>query len=134
MKQLLHITIIILLLIQPISKLWIIVSYQLNKEYIARELCVNRDKPAKCCEGKCYLNTQLAHAEEQEEKSPTSQRSIETLPFWVFCSPIPLFERVVSTVSPAVYIENLLDTVWYDLYKGLKSQTDFATILRPPVA
>ena len=134
MKQLFHITMIILLLIQPISKLWIIVSYQLNKAYIAKELCVNKDKPAKCCEGKCYLNSQLAYAEEQEEKSPTSQHSLEILPFWVFCSPVTLFGDAIATVSPAVYIENPLDTNWYDLYKGLKSQSDFAVILRPPVA
>jgi hypothetical protein len=36
-----------------------IVDYIINKEYIAKNLCVNRDKPKSCCKGKCHLVKQL---------------------------------------------------------------------------
>jgi hypothetical protein len=36
-----------------------IVDYLINKEYIAKNLCVNRDKPKSCCKGKCHLLKQL---------------------------------------------------------------------------
>jgi hypothetical protein len=36
-----------------------IVDYLINKDYIAKNLCVNRDKPKSCCKGKCHLVKQL---------------------------------------------------------------------------
>ncbi len=36
-----------------------IIDYLIHKDYIARNLCVNRDKPKSCCKGKCYLVKQL---------------------------------------------------------------------------
>lgn len=35
------------------------VEYVLNKEFIVKNLCINRDKPHSCCEGKCYLEKQI---------------------------------------------------------------------------
>lgn len=36
-----------------------IIDFLLHKEYIAKNLCVNRNKPKSCCKGKCYLVKQL---------------------------------------------------------------------------
>jgi len=36
-----------------------IIDYLLHKDYIAKNLCVNRNKPKSCCKGKCYLVKQL---------------------------------------------------------------------------
>jgi hypothetical protein len=35
------------------------VDYSLNKNYIAKYLCVKKDLPGNCCQGKCYLSKQL---------------------------------------------------------------------------
>lgn len=43
------------------------ISYDLNKGFIAQELCVNKDKPSLNCEGKCYLNKQLKKAQQQKQ-------------------------------------------------------------------
>ena len=54
---------------QITGKVIVCVQYEWNKEYIAAELCENRDKPSMHCDGKCYLNQQLEKKENQEGSS-----------------------------------------------------------------
>ena len=35
------------------------IEYAINKDFIVKNLCINRYKPHSCCEGKCYLEKQL---------------------------------------------------------------------------
>lgn len=44
---------------QMVVKVGIVAWYNINKEYVAAELCENRDKPELNCCGKCYLNKQI---------------------------------------------------------------------------
>lgn len=39
-----------------------IIDYAINKEYIAKNLCENRNKPKMNCNGKCHLMKQLKKA------------------------------------------------------------------------
>ena len=48
--------------------------YAINKETIAKTLCVNKNKPLLHCNGKCYLSKQLKKAEENEKKQSQSLR------------------------------------------------------------
>ena len=43
-------------MIRPVAPYF---NYLLNKEYIAKNLCVNKDKPESHCEGKCHLVKEL---------------------------------------------------------------------------
>ena len=42
--------------------------YHINKNYIARQLCENKNNPASNCQGHCYLSKQLKKVEEAERK------------------------------------------------------------------
>jgi hypothetical protein len=53
-------TCLILLLFNMVRPAIPILEYGLRKEYIVKYLCENRNKPGCCCQGKCYLNKQLA--------------------------------------------------------------------------
>ena len=44
-------------------------EYQVNKDFIAKNLCINRAKPSCCCQGKCYLNKKMA-ADESQQQAP----------------------------------------------------------------
>jgi hypothetical protein len=46
------------------SKAIALLDYKLNENYIAATLCENRDKPACCCHGKCFLKKQLQKDED----------------------------------------------------------------------
>jgi hypothetical protein len=48
------------------------VYYHLNKQYISRQLCENRNNPKIHCNGHCYLSKQLKKAEQGENKSAAS--------------------------------------------------------------
>lgn len=71
LKYFLSIILVCSFLLQNVSKLVIVINYQVNKEFIAKNLCVNRDKPKSCCEGKCELKKQLDE-EDKKENIPTS--------------------------------------------------------------
>ncbi|OJV19200.1 MAG: hypothetical protein BGO21_21120 [Dyadobacter sp. 50-39] len=53
-------------------KAWVVplvyLDYELRKEYIMANLCVNRDNPIVVCEGKCYLAEKIVEAKKQEER------------------------------------------------------------------
>ena len=53
------------------------VDYAINKEYIAKNLCENRNKPKLNCNGKCHLMKQLkkAGAETPEDGNTTKGSS-----------------------------------------------------------
>jgi len=49
------------LLAATFSQGLIILSYRLNRQYIASTLCINRNNPAAHCNGHCYLKKQLTN-------------------------------------------------------------------------
>jgi hypothetical protein len=58
----------VMLLLSPILlRLGLLGHYQLNKAKITRLHCINRDKPAMHCEGKCYLQEQLEKAQREQQ-------------------------------------------------------------------
>lgn len=68
-----------------------IAYYKVNKEYITRVLCQNRDKPELHCDGKCYLAKKLKE-QQQKQDQQTSDR-VESIPMLqLFASPIASFD------------------------------------------
>ncbi|HLZ87173.1 MAG TPA: hypothetical protein VKQ52_08035, partial [Puia sp.] len=59
------VTILLILLVatQTFSKWCLIAGFQVNRDYIASNLCVNRLNAISCCKGKCFLNKSLADDE-----------------------------------------------------------------------
>lgn len=53
--------------------------YHINKKYIAKVLCENRDKPIPICNGKCFLVKKLK--EQQEKKDKENTEHVENMPF-----------------------------------------------------
>lgn len=51
-----------------LSGLFVFAGFEMNREYIVKELCINKDKPQLHCNGKCYLMKKLKQAEEKEQK------------------------------------------------------------------
>lgn len=55
---------------QSTSNLWIISSFYINQDYIAKNLCVNRFDKIPVCYGICFLSKQLKDNDKQEQKLP----------------------------------------------------------------
>ncbi|HZY35658.1 MAG TPA: hypothetical protein VFE53_03355 [Mucilaginibacter sp.] len=54
------------------STLFIFAGFELNRDYIATHLCINRDKPLLHCNGKCYFMRKIKQ-EREKEKSQERQ-------------------------------------------------------------
>ena len=54
-----------------------LVEYVVNYEYIAKELCINKEQPVLACNGKCYLMSELAKASDTDTQKPLSDKKIE---------------------------------------------------------
>ncbi|ACT93462.1 hypothetical protein [Dyadobacter fermentans] len=55
-----------------------IAYYNVNKEYITRVLCQNRDKPQLHCNGKCYLAKKLKEQQKKQDQQTSSR--VESIP------------------------------------------------------
>jgi hypothetical protein len=58
------------ILIQNLSRVFIYIDFQINRDFIARNLCENRDKPIAVCGGKCYLQKQFEAQTKTEQSNP----------------------------------------------------------------
>jgi hypothetical protein len=55
---------------QTFSKALIVAEYQLNKEYIAANLCVNKSRPKMHCNGRCHMVKKMKQEEKQDQENP----------------------------------------------------------------
>jgi hypothetical protein len=51
------------------------IEYAVNKDYIAKNLCINRDKPKSCCAGKCHLKKELAKSDTSENEGKNNSKN-----------------------------------------------------------
>lgn len=58
------------LLVQSFNKLFIVLDFRLNRSYIARNLCVNRDKPQMHCNGKCHFMKVMKQEQKKDQDNP----------------------------------------------------------------
>lgn len=83
MKRIIAITIFIALLMQTASRLVIIAQFYINRDYIAKNLCVNRNKPQMNCCGRCYLRKKLKQDEKNSNSTSLKNDKFQELAFFV---------------------------------------------------
>lgn len=71
---------VIVLLLNIILPSYILISFELNKEYIVENLCIEKDKEVNTCQGSCHLNKELekitpASDDESNNQAPNLKES-----------------------------------------------------------
>lgn len=56
------------------TKVFVFAGFELNRNYIAEKLCVNKDKPELKCHGNCFLMKKLEEAEKKQQSEKTAQQ------------------------------------------------------------
>lgn len=111
MRSLLVYLLVIAVLLPSISSWGTLAYYHLNKDYIARVLCENRDKPQLHCDGKCYLAKQLKAQQDRQDKE-TTERVQNTTLIQLFCearfsfafvSPARAYQRQLFSYQRSAY-------------------------------
>jgi hypothetical protein len=69
LKGIIAITLTLSILASNLVNVSIGLYYHFNKEYISKQLCVNRNNPQMHCNGHCFLSKQLKKAEQNEKRS-----------------------------------------------------------------
>ncbi|MCE7062219.1 hypothetical protein [Dyadobacter sp. CY343] len=89
---------LIVTILPTFSQWGTIAYYHVNKDYITRVLCENRDKPQLHCEGHCYLAKRLKAQEEKKDQQTGEQvRNLPTL--HLFASPVTIFEFLPKPIA-----------------------------------
>lgn len=100
-------------------------EYVINYDYIVKELCENKEKPALKCNGKCHLAKQLAKAAEEEKSgSSDKKQNVKQEIEIVFCVDI----KAITFVNYETITIKKIDSVYQNLYNS----TALQSIFHPP--
>jgi hypothetical protein len=113
MKFVLVPILIVLMLSQTFSKWLVVIEYNLNKDFVAQKLCINKAKPKLNCHGKCQMMKRLAEEETQNSTNTTNNTSKIKIPELVFSnettqlifsSPVPT--TISYNEEPPFFMDN----------------------------
>lgn len=118
LKYPLTILLILIIGLQTFSKWLVFLDFEINRNFIAAKLCVNRDTRGSCCKGRCYLKRELARDNDQQQPLNNTQKDevhffSEEIAGWTFTLP-PAGEK---NIHP---------------YHCSKSQEYFISVFQPP--
>lgn len=68
MKRILVFLLLLVFTIQITKSFWIISSFHINRDYIAKNICINRFDKIPTCKGQCFLIAELSK-EQKENKA-----------------------------------------------------------------
>jgi hypothetical protein len=71
----------ILQILMQAGSLSALLAYRSNVEFIATELCINRDKPELQCNGKCQLLKEVEKSQHKAADQKSVPNSVSSLPY-----------------------------------------------------
>jgi hypothetical protein len=111
------------ILLQTFSQVVIVADYYAHKDFIAKNLCENRDKPMMHCDGKCCLKKKLAKQAKDQAPTPQNQKSQQTVTLF-------FAETKFEIKHPKpVSIANV-----YFSYNDLRTSSFHHSVFHPPTA
>ena len=104
MKQLLAYLLVAAIGLNVFSELGIYISFKINQDYIAKNLCVERDNPNSTCHGCCQLEKKMKTDEQQKQENSQSTNKKSEIQFFPSDTKIafPNFYRTYKTFIPKV--------------------------------
>lgn len=109
---------VILLLTHVFNERIIQIAFNLNRDYIQSELCINKDNPESNCFGKCYFSNQIKKNQERKQ-SPEYQSNKQTY-----------YLTVLENTECTDYSEDNTHTFEYSF---MYSSSFTSTLFRPPI-
>jgi hypothetical protein len=121
-KKIVPIILSLAFLLQSSAYLLILAGYEVNKDYIAKNLCVNRAKPAMKCNGKCHMHKLMQAQEKRENKGVPGAKNIPQIVLFGFEKQAKL-NNFSKTIIPA-----------FTAYAFRITALHKAAVFHPPVA
>ena len=121
MRRLLSYILISLYFLAMLKPVAPFIEYELNQDYIAEFLCINKSKPELNCKGKCYLMQKLQKAQEESEEEKL-RVNLEDYPVG--------FVSFIKIKPLLLKFEQNNNTHFKELYKG----EVYPELLKPPIS
>src|ERR1700742_2206908 len=103
LRRCLSILLILALAATSFQRYFVYAGFELNHDYIAKNLCVNRNKPWLHCNGRCYFMQKLKQVQENEKKQ-ANQDNLNRLEVSFFQSPVTFdFLKIHTGESTAAF-------------------------------
>jgi len=120
MKSVLLVGLAFVVFFTSMARTVVVADFLLNEEYIAKVLCVNKDKPAMKCNGKCHLAKQL----QKQDNTENSNKNI----------PVREVKEITGIVSQNVnWLPELHQTIVLNFAVQTVQVSKFhASIFHPP--
>jgi hypothetical protein len=97
-------------------------AYELNKDFIAKNLCVNKAKPKLHCNGKCHLMKELKK-EEKRNESPENNSLLKTE-----------LVQICSFTTPFHFSFTVHQAVQYPIITEATCKINSPSVFHPPLA
>jgi len=84
------------------------IDYELNREYIIKTLCIERDKEVNTCQGQCHLNKEIKKnsTQEEEKQQALPDRTFENETFFLSLSSFDPPQSRTINCNECVYLSN----------------------------
>jgi hypothetical protein len=101
LKKVLVFAVLAAVLLQGVNRWVIYIDFQLNRAFIAKNLCVKKEVKNNCCQGSCQLRKRLkeSNTPKNNQKTSRSKREFEQLLFAEMPSKISVFPNAVVNAS-----------------------------------
>jgi hypothetical protein len=115
----LSIALIVIMLLDTCSKSFIVLNFELNKDYYAKVLCVKKNIAGNKCNGHCHLKKELRAEDQRENKAPSSSQVKYEVNY------LNTFSEKLSFFIPQLSVLNF--------YFKVKNEIQFSgSVFRPP--
>ncbi|WP_347841240.1 hypothetical protein [uncultured Draconibacterium sp.] len=81
MKHLVSIILLCSVLLFQFSELVVFLSFKINQDYIAENLCVEKDIEGSTCKGCCQLKKRINEQEQQKKEFPPNHKEKQNIDF-----------------------------------------------------
>lgn len=110
MKKSILFILLLSFLYQNTSSIWIITSFYINQDYIAKNVCINRFDAIPVCNGKCFLKEELSADAEKEQQIPNIKNK-EVQPLFhetVNYNPVTTYIQTITQIDYPEYTPNFI--------------------------
>ncbi|OIN59077.1 hypothetical protein [Arsenicibacter rosenii] len=124
MRSVLVYILLFAIMLPTVSPWGTIACFQLNRDYIARVLCENRDRPQMNCNGQCYLAKRLKAQQDKQDKETTER--VQNLPG------LQLFWQAPAVLSVSTDVIDLTGHSTHFIYLLKHYSAPLTGLLQPP--
>jgi len=116
-KKIISIVLACLMFFVSFQKIWVLTAFEINRDFIIANACVNKDKPKLQCNGKCQLTKQLKQTENQE--STSNPRMIKIAPELPYILPLTFSIPTNTSFSQSYFVEIYLKSLFEGILSGV---------------